>query len=484
MNKLFGGLVGGAACTVQLEVRPSGSAAAAGVPPSISLKNKREEVETLPLFSSKDTISGEVKVTPIPGKRADHQGIRVQLLGEVELASEKGHPHQFLSLVRDLAPPGDLTTQVSLPFEFGSVEMQYESYRGSQAQVRYLLRVTVARGLGQSVVKDHPFWVRNWQPAPPPGPPIKMEVGIEDCLHIEFEYDRGAYHLTDTVLGRIHFLLVRIKLKHMELEIRRRETSGAGAAAKSESETVAKYEIMDGAPVRGESIPIRLSLRPYELSPSYDNVFHKFSVRYFVNLVLVDEEDRRYFKQQEITLYRLSPEEQARLPASRLPRRMASLPGHAHTSGGGTPRSPAESAAAAAAAAVPAGGSASASASGAVPAGPAVAQAAAQQQAGTAAGSGGAQQDAAARALMSGPLGRGHIMFGNAGKEGGADGGGASGAAAEAAAAPATPVDGSSTAAQLAAKQTPEEQQAQDKAAEDKPAAATTSPLGDGSTPI
>lgn len=24
---------------------------------------------------------------------------------------------------------------------------------------------------------------------------IKMEVGIEDCLHIEFEYNRSKYHL-------------------------------------------------------------------------------------------------------------------------------------------------------------------------------------------------------------------------------------------------------------------------------------------------
>lgn len=30
----------------------------------------------------------------------------------------------------------------------------------------------------------------------------------------------------------------------------------------------------------------------------------KFSVRYYLNLVLVDEEDRRYFKQQEMTLWR------------------------------------------------------------------------------------------------------------------------------------------------------------------------------------
>lgn len=54
-----------------------------------------------------------------------------------------------------------------------------------------------------------------------------------------------------------HPTQVRIRLKHMELEVRRRETTGAGAAARSESETLAKYEIMDGAPARGEGIPIR-----------------------------------------------------------------------------------------------------------------------------------------------------------------------------------------------------------------------------------
>lgn len=35
-----------------------------------------------------------------------------------------------------------------------------------------------------------------------------MEVGIEDCLHIEFEYDRARYHLRDVVVGKIYFLLV------------------------------------------------------------------------------------------------------------------------------------------------------------------------------------------------------------------------------------------------------------------------------------
>eukprot|EP01052_Picozoa_sp_SAG31_P027899 SAG31_NODE_2649_length_5298_cov_3.570110_3_plen_94_part_00 len=37
------------------------------------------------------------------------------------------------------------------------------------------------------------------------------------------------------------------------------------------------------------------------------NVNNKFSVKYYLNLVLIDEEDRRYFKQQEIQLWRFVP---------------------------------------------------------------------------------------------------------------------------------------------------------------------------------
>ena len=92
----------------------------------------------------------------------------------------------------------------------------------------------------------------------------------------------------------------------MEIAIIKRESTGTGANTYNENETVAKFEIMDGAPVRGESIPIRLFLGGFDaLTPTFRNVQNnKFVVKYFLNLVLIDEEDRRYFKQQEITLYR------------------------------------------------------------------------------------------------------------------------------------------------------------------------------------
>ena len=43
-------------------------------------------------------------------------------------------------------------------------------------------------------------------------------------------------------------------------------------------------EVMDGAPVRGESIPVRLFLSPYDLTPTYKNVSNRFSVKYYLNL--------------------------------------------------------------------------------------------------------------------------------------------------------------------------------------------------------
>ena len=95
-----------------------------------------------------------------------------------------------------------------------------------------------------------------------------------------------------------------MKMKVMEVSLIKRESTGTGGNLYNESETVAKFEIMDGAPVRGEVVPIRLYLASLDLTPTYRHVNNKFSVKYFLNLVLVDEDDKRYFKQAEITLWR------------------------------------------------------------------------------------------------------------------------------------------------------------------------------------
>jgi vacuolar protein sorting-associated protein 26 len=178
------------------------------------------------------------------------------------------------------------------------------------------------------VIREKDIWVYSYRIPPEMNSSIKMDVGIEDCLHIEFEYSKSKYHLKDVIVGRIYFLLVRLKIKHMELSIIRRETTGAAPNQYNESETLVRFEIMDGSPSRGETIPIRLFLGGFDLTPTFRDVNKKFSTRYYLSLVLIDEgqssssstrhlkthptnriaDARRYFKQSEIILYRQAPD--------------------------------------------------------------------------------------------------------------------------------------------------------------------------------
>ena len=58
------------------------------------------------------------------------------------------------------------------------------------ASLRYFLRATISRRLND-VVKEMDIVVHTLSTYPELNSSIKMEVGIEDCLHIEFEYNKS-----------------------------------------------------------------------------------------------------------------------------------------------------------------------------------------------------------------------------------------------------------------------------------------------------
>ncbi|KAF4998846.1 hypothetical protein FGRMN_2901, partial [Fusarium graminum] len=282
-------------------------------------KNRREKA---PLFMDGESVKGAVTVRPKDGKRLEHTGIKVQFIGTIEMFFDRGNHYEFLSLNQELAAPGELQHPQTFDFNFKNVEKQYESYNGINVKLRYFVRVTVSRRMAD-VIREKDIWVYSYRIPPEMNSSIKMDVGIEDCLHIEFEYSKSKYHLKDVIVGRIYFLLVRLKIKHMELSIIRRETTGAAPNQYNESETLVRFEIMDGSPSRGETIPIRLFLGGFDLTPTFRDVNKKFSTRYYLSLVLIDEDARRYFKQSEIILYRQAPDAAPALNAG-----TSSLPSH------------------------------------------------------------------------------------------------------------------------------------------------------------
>ena len=85
-----------------------------------------------------------------PNKKFEHLGIKVEFIGQVgacaplplrvsprtELFYERGNSHEFMSLVKELAPPGELLNSTNFDFEFQNVEKTYETYSGLNARLR------------------------------------------------------------------------------------------------------------------------------------------------------------------------------------------------------------------------------------------------------------------------------------------------------------------------------------------------------------
>lgn len=314
------------------------------------VKSPQGRVEKLPVYKDGESVKGTVTLRTKEGKKLDHLGVKVQLLGSIETNTDSIVSSEFLTLATELAAPSQLVHPESYPFEFKNVEKQYESYRGKNVRLRYFIKVSVMRKSSADITREKELWVFHYTtPLSKPTSSlatnstainnkngqssdskdlvkkedktiittnssklnnknevhsVKMDVGIEDCLHIEFEYSKSRFSLKDVIIGKIYFLLVRLKIKHMELSLIRRETVGSAPNQVTDSETVVRFEIMDGAPVKGETIPIRLFLNGFDLVPTYKDVNKKFSTRTYLSLVLIDEDARRYFKQSEIILYR------------------------------------------------------------------------------------------------------------------------------------------------------------------------------------
>ncbi|KAJ7224767.1 vacuolar protein sorting-associated protein 26-domain-containing protein [Mycena rebaudengoi] len=127
--------------------------------------------------------------------------------------------------------------------------------------------VTFYASLYRGEWRGRNLWVHSFRLPADTNATIKMEGGVEDYLHIEFEYNKSkasttdtTWHLKDVIVGKIYFLY-------------------------NESETITKFEIMDRA---RETIPF---LGGFDLTPTFRDINKKFSTRYYLNLVLIDEEN-------------------------------------------------------------------------------------------------------------------------------------------------------------------------------------------------
>ncbi|KAG2190552.1 hypothetical protein INT46_007739 [Mucor plumbeus] len=149
-------------------------------------KNRRQRYL---IYLDGETVSGQIIVKLRDGKRIDHDGIKVNFIGN--LFCERNKSCQFLCLSQDLAPVGEITQQKTVfNFEFKNVEKQYECFYGVNVRLRYFISLEISRKFS-NITREREIWVYSYPELPTEiSTNKKMEVGIENCLHIEFEYNK------------------------------------------------------------------------------------------------------------------------------------------------------------------------------------------------------------------------------------------------------------------------------------------------------
>jgi vacuolar protein sorting-associated protein 26 len=121
----------GSACDIEFELDRSGKRK------SVEVTDEGKKVKNLIYYDGED-VGGTVHIRlKKPGTRIDHQGIRLELVGQIELYYDRSNHHPFITLSKLLHYPGEITENMSIDFNFPAVDKQHESYNGINVKLRY-----------------------------------------------------------------------------------------------------------------------------------------------------------------------------------------------------------------------------------------------------------------------------------------------------------------------------------------------------------
>ena len=279
-----------------------------------------------PTFYGSEPIKGSIQIILNNSQKLNHSGIKIELIGEVDVhindseaedsMNSNNQFNRFLSLTNNISSHGTLNKEINIfNFDFKSIEKPYDSYRGKKFSIKYILLVTINIGLS-SIKKEKEICIFNCdknlkkinQLFVNDNNKIKVEIGVENLLHVCFELDRKNFHLKDVITGKVSFKKINLELENMSLKIIKIESL---FGKEGEIEPLGIYEIMDGSPSSTEDIIyFKMYLKGYNnLSQTIKNEMNNnINVSYFISLEICDSENRNFFKKIEINLFRL-PEE-------------------------------------------------------------------------------------------------------------------------------------------------------------------------------
>jgi len=260
----------------------------------------------LPVYMNGDSVTGTLEITPPPGKVVTHGSILLLLIGEYR-KPDGDVINRFFIQKQELVPAGELRSPINTKYTFEHVNFPVSSFQGNAVHVVYTVQVVVVHKIIDFKVES-PFTVLIFTPKPTEIEPIHNEVGIRNILHIEFVFPRSTVGFDEPLVGAVYFILVKLRIVHMSLSLYQVENYSSDDAFIKKKTEIKTIEIMDGAPVRGDHVPIRFFVSEGEIWPFTASQKGYLKVDHYVRATLTDENGKKYFKRLKVEFARFKPE--------------------------------------------------------------------------------------------------------------------------------------------------------------------------------
>ena len=192
-------------------------------------------------------------------------------------------------------------------FDFTGTDLPTESVTllDGAFSVKYYLSCIVK----QKKVPINSYYELNYLAALQKQPviPLKSEVGAENALQIEIDCPNTNLDIVnDVFVGRVHFVTAQKKMEEMKILLKRKEAyrfSATEQPVQNDWKDVMQYQVMDGAPVRNEVIPIKIRLSQIpNLTSSFKTETAK--IEYQILICVIDTDGQSYFKDVPVQFYR------------------------------------------------------------------------------------------------------------------------------------------------------------------------------------
>ena len=192
------------------------------------------------------------------------------------------------------------TPNSGFDFTFNGLQFQSPSYYGCKFQLAYYIQYTIVlRSWKQDIVTERHIILLEPESNVVSRAPVSQFIENEG-VSFNVYFNKEIYAINDTINGQIAFAdTTKSTLARITMNVIISETYNG----KTEETLLIDYEVMDGCPRSGTTVPFNIQLHPYRLSYLREGRNSLISTQFIIEVNVRCKNNTSFSTRQPFTLY-------------------------------------------------------------------------------------------------------------------------------------------------------------------------------------